>query len=214
MKDIVIYGSGGLGKEVVWLIENINKSVQTWNILGFIVSDSYSELFGKQIFEYEVLGGEIWLSKYEKEIYVICAIGKGLVRKSIYERISLFQNVFIATLIDPTVRIDKSVSIGVGTIICLNSSITVDTTIGNGVLLNVNSLIGHDARIGNYCTFLPHSMAAGNTEVGECCEIGSGAFIIQGAKIVENTVIAPLSAVYKDIIKSGMYVGNPARQMK
>ena len=214
MKDIVIYGSGGLGKEVIWLIENINSYAPTWNVLGYIVSDSYSDLIGTVIYGYKVLGSEIWLSNLENEINVICAIGKGSVRKSIYERVVLYPNVIIATLIDPSVRIDKTVSVGDGSIICLNCSVTVDTNIGKGVLLNINSLIGHDAKVGDYCTFLPHSMAAGCTEIGECCEVGSGAFIIQGAKIVENTIIAPLSAVYKDITNSGMYVGNPARQMR
>ena len=214
MKDIVIYGSGGLGKEVIWLIENINSYAPTWNVLGYIVSDSYSDLIGTVIYGYKVLGSEIWLSNLENEINVICAIGKGSVRKSIYERVAFYSNVKIATLIDPSVRIDKTVSVGDGSIICLNCSVTVDSIIGKGVLLNINSLIGHDAKVGDYCTFLPHSMAAGNTVIGECCEIGSGAFIIQGAKIVENTTIAPLSAVYKDISNSGMYVGNPARQMR
>lgn len=213
MKDIVIIGAGGLGKEVAWLIENINSQTPTWNILGFLEDESKSELFGHEIYGYKVLGAEIWLSNYEKEIYVICAIGKGSIRKSVYGKVSKYPNVKLATLIDPFVKIDKTVHIGEGTIICRNCTVTVDTIIGKGVLMNTGASVGHDSKIGNFCTFLTNSIASGDTVLGECCNIGSGAFILQGKTIVANTTLAPLSSVLKDITESGTYSGNPARRM-
>ena len=33
MKDIVIIGAGGFGREVAWLIEDINKVNLEWNII-------------------------------------------------------------------------------------------------------------------------------------------------------------------------------------
>ena len=36
MKNIVIIGAGSLGKEVAWLIEDINKLNPTYLILGFL----------------------------------------------------------------------------------------------------------------------------------------------------------------------------------
>lgn len=213
MKDIVIYGAGGLGKEVAWLIQNINNKKPTWNILGFIVGESYSELFGKEIYGYKVLGGENWLSQYKEEIYVTCAIGKGIVRKSIYEKILLLPNIKLATLIDPSVIIDRTVIIGVGSIICRNCTVTVDTIIGNGVLMNTGASVGHDSILGDYCTLLTNSIVAGHTTLGDCCEVGSGAFVLEGKTVVANTVIAPLSSILKDIKDAGTYVGNPARRM-
>ncbi len=46
MKDIVILGSGGFAKEVAFLIEEINRSSITWNILGFITNDK--SMLGKK----------------------------------------------------------------------------------------------------------------------------------------------------------------------
>jgi len=211
MKDIVIYGAGGLGKEIAWLIENINSSLPTWNILGLI--EDNSDLFGREIYGLEVLGSEMWLSDYGKEIYLVCAIGRGSIRKSIYERVTNYPNIKLATLVDPSVRIDKSVKIGQGTIICRNCIVTIDTIIGEGVLMNTGASVGHDSKVGNYCTFLTNSIASGNTTFGECCDIGSGAFILQGKSIVSNTILAPLSLVLKDITEAGTYSGNPARRM-
>ena len=40
MKNIVIIGAGDLGKEIVWLIEDINKVKPTYVILGFLDDDT------------------------------------------------------------------------------------------------------------------------------------------------------------------------------
>ena len=39
MKNIVIIGAGDLGKEVVWMIEDINKRKPTYLIMGFLDDD-------------------------------------------------------------------------------------------------------------------------------------------------------------------------------
>lgn len=37
-KNLVIFGSGGFAKEVLWLIEENNKENPEWNVLGFVDS--------------------------------------------------------------------------------------------------------------------------------------------------------------------------------
>ena len=61
MKDIVIIGAGGFGREVAWLIERINNESPTWKIKGFI--DDNEQLWGKQEDNYKVLGGTDYLKK-------------------------------------------------------------------------------------------------------------------------------------------------------
>ena len=36
MEKIVIIGAGGFGREVKWLIDRINKTSGTWDLIGFI----------------------------------------------------------------------------------------------------------------------------------------------------------------------------------
>ncbi len=36
MKPLVIVGAGGLGREVAWLVEDINRRKPEWNFLGFL----------------------------------------------------------------------------------------------------------------------------------------------------------------------------------
>jgi sugar O-acyltransferase (sialic acid O-acetyltransferase NeuD family) len=214
MKNIVIYGAQGMGREVLWLIENINVQSPTWNVLGFLTDEEFQQLWGRELNGCMVLGGMDWLINHTDEIHVICALGKGTTRQAIYEKVTRLPYVRLATLVDPSVRVDPTVKIGVGSIICCNCIVTVNINLGKGVLMNTGSSIGHDALVGDYCTFHTKSMASGNTVFGEYCEIGSGAFVLQKKKVVANTVIAPLSSILTDINKPGVYAGNPARRMR
>ena len=47
MKDIAIFGAGGLGKEVACLVNKINEQEPTWNMIGFF--DDNPDLKGKII---------------------------------------------------------------------------------------------------------------------------------------------------------------------
>ena len=39
VRDIMIVGAGGWGREAVWTLERINAHEMTWNILGFADDD-------------------------------------------------------------------------------------------------------------------------------------------------------------------------------
>jgi len=213
VKNIVVFGAGGMGREVLWIIDSINEQCRTWNVLGFL-DDKHTEFRGKDIHGFTVVGGLDWLSDHNGEIYLTCAVGKSSVRKTVYESAARLPNVRLAILVDPTVRVDRTVNIGEGSIISRNCIVTVNIEIGKGVLMNTGSSVGHDAVVGDHCTFLTNAMASGNTTFGECCEIGSGAFVLQGKSIAANTVVAPLSSVIMDITESGTYAGNPARRIR
>lgn len=72
MKDIAIYGAGGLGREIACLLRKINEQGETWNLIGFFDD-------GKPIGtlnEYgRVLGGIHELNTWDIELNVIIAIG-------------------------------------------------------------------------------------------------------------------------------------------
>ena len=63
MKDIIIIGAGGVGKEVAFIIEQINIKTPKWNILGII--DDNESLWGTKINGYKVLGGSSVLEKFK-----------------------------------------------------------------------------------------------------------------------------------------------------
>lgn len=208
MKDLIIIGAGGLGKEVAWIVERINKVNSTWNLLGFIDDDV--KIQGKTINGYKVLGTTNDITAYDNSFFV-CAIASSSIRKKI---ISKFSTLNYATIIDPSIQLSNYIEIGDGSIISLNSTFTVNIHIGNHVIINYDCTIGHDSAINDFCTLYPSVNVSGNTKIYDCCEIGTGTQIIQGLKIGENAIVGAGSVVIKDLPQNCTAVGVPAEPIK
>lgn len=210
MKDLYIIGAGGFGREVAWIVERINSIKPTWNLKGFI--DDKETLWGSTEGEYHVFGGCEYLSALE-DVYAVCAVGSSNVRKKIIEKLK-DTSVKFATLVDPSVLYSNSVKIGEGAIVCAGTIITVDVNIGDHVIVNLDCTIGHDAVIDDFVTIYPSVNVSGNVLIGECSELGTGTQIIQGKKVISNTIIGAGAIVVKDCLESGTYVGSPAKKIK
>ena len=210
MKDLYIIGAGGFGREVAWIVERINSIKPTWNLKGFI--DDNETLWGSKEGEYHVFGGCEYLSALE-DVYAVCAVGSSNVRKKIIEKLK-DTSVKFATLVDPSVLYSNSVKIGEGAIVCAGTIITVNVNIGDYVIVNLDCTIGHDAVIDDFVTIYPSVNVSGNVLIGECSELGTGTQIIQGKKVISNTIIGAGAIVVKDCIESGTYVGSPAKKIK
>ena len=195
MRDILIIGAGGIGRETAWIIEEINEVKPTWNLLGYI--DENSEMHGKELNGYKVLGGLEALEKLEENPYVVVAIANCSVKKSIVAKLGEKYN--FATIIYPTVRISKSIEIAQGTIIYPGVTLTVNTKIGNHVLISGNCGIGHDTVIGDYSSVLWGSNFSGYDTVGESCFIGVGSKVIQGIDISKENKISAGITVIEDV---------------
>ena len=65
MRDIFIIGAGGVGKEVAFIIEQVNIKTHKWNILGIVDDDK--SLWGTEINGYKVLGGLSVLEKFKNQ---------------------------------------------------------------------------------------------------------------------------------------------------
>lgn len=210
MKDLYIIGAGGFGREVAWIVERINSIKPTWNLKGFI--DDNETLWGSTEGEYHVFGGCEYLSAL-KDVYAVCAVGSSNVRKKIIEKLK-DTSVKFATLVDPSVLYSNSVKIGEGAIVCAGTIITVDVNIGDHVIVNLDCTIGHDAVIDDFVTIYPSVNVSGNVFIGKCSELGTGTQIIQGKKVISNTIIGAGAIVVKDCLESGTYVGSPAKKIK
>ncbi len=212
MKDLIIIGASGFGREVAWLVERINQKSPVWNLLGFV--DDNPELHGKDVNGYPVLGGCEALASYP-ESYAVCAVGSAKIRRKIIDKVkSLSPSQKFATLVDPTVETSALVKIGEGSIICAHNILTVNIEIGNHVIVNLDCTIGHDAIIEDFVTVYPSANISGITHIGEGSELGTGMQIIQGKTVGRNSIIGAGAVVVKDIPENCVAVGAPAKPIK
>lgn len=212
MKDLVIIGASGFGREVAWLVERINKVEPTWNLIGFV--DDNAEIQNTVINGYRVLGTSDDVIKYP-DTYYICAVGASRTRERIINRVKQINpNIKFGTVIDPSVEVSDLVTIGEGTIICANTIITVNISIGSHVIINLDCTVGHDAILNDFVTLYPSVNVSGMTNIGYCSELGTGMQIIQGKTVGEYSIVGAGAVVVKDIPSRCTAVGSPAKPIK
>lgn len=195
MKDIIIIGAGGIGREVAWIIEEINEVNKEWNILGFV--DDNKDMWGKELNDYKVLGGLDYLSNLEEKPYVIIAMANPKIKKDIV--VKLDDEFKFATIIHPTVKISKFIELGYGIIVYPGVILTVNTKVGNHVIISGNCGIGHDTKIGEYSSILWGSNFSGYDVVEDECLIGIGTSVIQGIEVGKDSRIGAGSLVNTNI---------------
>lgn len=116
------------------------------------------------------------------------------------------------SFVGPFVEIQKGAAIGRNTkiqshsFICELVSIGDDCFIGHGVVFINDTFSTGGPANGDKTKWL-------STEVGSNVSIGSNSTILP-VKICDNVVVAAGSVVTKDIGKSGIYGGNPAKFMR
>lgn len=213
MKDLIIMGAGGFGRETAWIVERINLIQPTWNLLGFLDDDIHF-ITGRTINGIPVLGNSKAIENYPYAFYV-CAIGDPTVRTATVKRmVNMLPSIKFATLIDPSVDISRFVIIKEGCIISARNVITVNIKIGSHVIITSGCNIGHDAVLHDFVTIFPGVNLSGMTRIGYGASIGTGSQIIQGRTIGQNTIIGAGSTVIRDIPSDCVAVGCPCIPIK
>lgn len=208
MKNLIIVGASGFGREVLQWIKDINKVHETWNVLGFL-DDNLNALDGFEC-DYKVIGTiKGWIPK-EDERFVM-AIANPKIKEQIVCSMKAKGAVFVS-VIHPTAFISEFSKVGEGIVMYPNSGICVNTSIGDFVTV-LSSGIGHDAVIGDYCTISSYCDITGGVKLGKRVFLGSHATIIPQRKIGDDVYIAAGSLVITNI-KAGTHVfGNPAKKI-
>jgi acetyltransferase-like isoleucine patch superfamily enzyme len=192
ISKLIIIGAGALGREVVSMVNVINKSKKQFEIIGFL-DDIAVE--GTEIRSLKVLGLSQKIGSFNNTKYII-AIGNPELRKFFYEKVKL-SNCFLPNLIHPIANIDDFCITNwdevEGNIICASANISCDVIIGNNNLINVASILSHDTKIGNHNTIMQGSVINGLVTIGDKCFISSGItisgqFELNSKKITNNLV--------------------------
>lgn len=213
MKDIAIYGAGGLGREIACMLNKINKIKPTWNLIGFFddgknVGEEISH-FGKN------LGGINNLNKWDSDLAVCLCFGDPKTISYIRSRITN-PKIYFPNLIDPSFSIadPDTFIIREGNIIKGHCSCTTHVSIGNFNIFNGFVAMGHDIEISDFNVFMPGVRISGEVSIGNFNLFGSDSFIKQELKIGNNVTLSPLSALLTKPKDGNTYIGNPAKKFK
>lgn len=213
MKEIVVYGAGGYGREICCLINKINKYNPRWKFCGFL--DDNEKLWGTDTPYGKILGGLDWLNTRTEPIDVVLAIANSTILKKIVGNVAN-EMVDFPNLIDPEVSFldEDTFKIGKGNIIGYGCRFSCNVKLGDFNILVNASVFGHDVSVGNYNLFFPEVRLSGMVSVGDSNFFGMRSAVIQGFEVGSNTRIAAGSFVMRNTKDGFLYSGNPAKIMR
>ena len=215
MKDIAIFGAGGLGREVACLIKRINESLfePKWSIIGFF-DDGKPK--GTSISHFgNVLGGIEEINAFKEPLDLALAIANPSVTKRIATSITNNQ-IYYPNLIDPTLLVvdPETFDIGYGNIIHRGCLFSCSVKIGNFNILNGKVTLGHDVTVGDFNAIMPSVNISGEVTIGDGNFFGVGSIVLQQLS-VGNGVRLGAGSVMMTKPKDGcLYIGNPAKRFK
>lgn len=226
MKKLVIIGAGGLGREVLQYIIDINRNIinikdpedkheEIFDIVGFLDDDNEKSGLvyrGIRVFESIEQIFEVNECNLKGNLYAICAIASPKAKEQVIGRFSREELQFI-NIIHPTAYVGETVSLGTGIIIGPNCVITSDICIEDHVCINPMCGIGHGTRIGRFSTLYWNVCVGGDATIGYGAEIGTGAFIKQGTVIEDSCIIGAGAVVLKKVLRGCTVAGVPAREL-
>lgn len=218
-RDIVIFGAGGFGREILVALEEQNEKNQTYNILGFV--DDNPKILHQKVNGYPVLGDSDFLLQYHDPICVLICLGEPQLKRKIYEKISPNKNITFPNFICDDVSYNNNnnnnnrlLTKGKGNIVQYKSVLTTNVSVGDFVHINIGCTISHDVEIGDFTTISPGCHLLGNVKVGQGVFIGTGVSVRDEIVLGNHSVIGMGSIVTKDIKEQVLAFGSPCQEIR
>lgn len=204
MKNIIIVGAGGLGKEIVWLIEDINIKHPTYVIQGYVDDE---KPIGWSYNGYSVIGriNELPELCCMSRANAVIALQKGSDRRRIVEDLGEFDS--WETLIHPSAIISMTSSIGKGCMFFANCIVSIDTVIGDFALCYLASIISDNCEIGDFVSMMSGSTVSEHVVIEDETYLSAGVTVCPDIKIGRRATAGAGTLVNKNLASNEVVNG-------
>jgi acetyltransferase EpsM len=171
---------------------------------------------GDMISGYPVIGKPTDWSKFGGDVMFYIALHKV---KEMPARVMKIESLGIpqdrlANIIHKSVYIGDSVKMGYGCLIAQNVVIQPNSWFGVNVSVRAGVNIGHDAILNDFSYVGPNAVLCGGARLEKAAHLGPNSTLENGCLMGEFSVVSSNTAIMKDTEAYGIYMGNPARQIR
>jgi sugar O-acyltransferase (sialic acid O-acetyltransferase NeuD family) len=210
MKQLIIIGARGFGREIYSLAKRAIGYNEEYTIKGFL-DDKTDALEGFENYP-PILGGVEDYEISESDVF-ICALGSTK-WKRYYAEIILAKGGTFINLIDKSVIFNQNVTLGIGCIICEYVILSNDIIISDFVTIHPFTNFGHDVIIGKYVNIGAHCFFGGFTVVEEEVTVNVRATILDRLHISKKAIVGAGSLVMRNVKENTTVFGNPAKKIE
>ena len=212
LQPFVIFGAGGLGREVLVLLRQLNEVQPTWELRGFY--DDHAPAI-PTLHGLPYLGTATDLNATPEPLAVAVAVGSSRSRAAVVARL-LSPKLSFPTLVHPSVACQpyQRLHFGKGCIITQGCILTTDIHLGQHVLLNLGCTVGHDAVLEDFCSLMPHANVGGEAHLGAGVYLGTNATVLNQVHVGAETTLGAGAVAVRNLPAHCTAVGVPAVVIK
>jgi sugar O-acyltransferase (sialic acid O-acetyltransferase NeuD family) len=206
MKDLILLGASGLAREVLAMDQASHR------VIGILDDDQQKH--GTRLAGVEVLGSVVLAAEHDTDLLVCIGAG-GARRRVVLQLASLgIGDDRYATLIDASVRVHGSCTVGPGAILLAGVVMTADVSVGRHVVAMPNVVLTHDDRVSDFATLAAGVLLGGAVTVGEAAYLGMNASVRPNVSVGPDAVIGMGAVVLSDVPATQTWAGIPARNIR
>lgn len=207
MRNLVIVGAGGHGRELLDVVEAVNDVHPTWRFLGFL-DDGPSDAGRLERRRARVLGPVSCLRDVDADYLV--GIGDSEARQRV-AALSDINGRTAAVLVHPAATVGGDVELSPGTVLCAGARVTTNVRLGRHTHVNVNAVVSHDGRVGDFVTLSPGALVNGTVILEDHVMLGTAAVVTPGRTVGARTWVGAGAVVVEDLPPDVVATGVPAR---
>ena len=211
--DLVIFGSGGFGRETAEAVRALNECGANWHLLGYLDDDQARH--GIFVDGVPVLGGRDKLRRLSDASVVVCT-GRPdnyVSRLQIVADLDLPPERY-ATIVHPTASVSSSSSIGPGSVLLAQVTLTAAVHVAAHVTIMPHATLTHDDVIDDFVTIASGVCLGGGVRIGRAAYLGAGALIREGRTIGAYALVGMGAVVIDDVPEYEVWAGVPARPLR
>lgn len=141
---------------------------------------------------------------------VIVALGDNKLRTELSTK--YYNN--LVNVVSKRAYIGKDVTLGKGIFIGHNAFVGTLSIVEDFCIINTQAIVEHENKLGKAVFIAPNATLLGKVNIGQYSFIGAGATLRDNINVCSDCIIGINATVVKDIQAAGIYVGNPARNLK
>jgi sugar O-acyltransferase (sialic acid O-acetyltransferase NeuD family) len=211
VRDLVIVGAGGLGRETAEAVRAVNVHTPTWRVVGF-VDDAVTD---QEVAGIPVLGPVDRLHDLP-DVAVVIAVAsptRNWNRALLVDRLGLPADRF-ATVVHPDARLAAGTEVGHGSVVLAGVIATTALRIGGHVVMMPATVLTHDDDIAGFATIASGVRLAGGVRVAAGAYVGAGALVRENVSIGAWSLVGMGAAVVRDVPPHQVWAGIPARHLR
>ncbi|NNE14175.1 MAG: acetyltransferase [Saprospiraceae bacterium] len=204
---MLVIGAKGFAKEV---LEVIRENGDSDNLTFYDDINSHDDnlIFAK----FPIITNEEMASDYFKkhDNRFTIGIGNPILRSEMEKKFNKLGGKLSSVISTHTEIGTYEVRIDDGTIVMPNAIISNSVSIGKGSIIYFQTTITHDVSIGRFVEVSPGAVILGRSQVGDFSQIGANATILPDVKVGMNVIVAAGAVVTQNVPDNCMVAGIPA----